>query len=225
MYVILCPHIITFESAKLGVHGWAVEHINGFLSTVGKCRKKDICIAPNCVYSRPSYTVKCMRHSCNQFSFPRLRPNCQQDWFQCRKWGSTDLSNVLDIGDNFESSVIFIVSGSNWFRNFVFVFLFCLWTAFQFAATLSNSSFSCIWRVNCDNEHVVRSVTSTEPESIKNVYSSTVMPMEFRGILVGLMVANLFLVCAWDYFIVNKMIRKCGRKVASAKGEATISLN
>ena len=26
----------------------------------------------------------------------------QQEWFQCRKWGSTDLSNVLDIGDNYE---------------------------------------------------------------------------------------------------------------------------
>lgn len=32
----------------------------------------------------------------------------------------------------------------------------------------------------------------------------TVMPTSYRGILVGLMVANLFLVCFYEYFIVNK---------------------
>jgi uncharacterized membrane protein len=30
------------------------------------------------------------------------------------------------------------------------------------------------------------------------------MPDSYRGILVGLMVANLFLVCIYEYFIVNK---------------------
>jgi cation-transporting ATPase 13A3/4/5 len=143
-----------------------------------------------------------------------------QDWFQCRKWGSTDVSNVLTIGDNYETSVIFIISGyqyiasaaafnfgytfrANWFRNYIFVFFFALWTALQFGATLSASNLSCIWRLNCDNDHAVRFVTGTEPEAIYNPWNTTVMPMEFRWILFVLMVVNLILVCAWDYFVVN----------------------
>jgi hypothetical protein len=47
-----------------------------------------------------------------------------------------------------------------WFNNYILVFFFCLWTAFQFSATLTASSWSCIWRLNCDNDHVVSSVTS-----------------------------------------------------------------
>jgi len=144
-----------------------------------------------------------------------------QDWFQCRKWGSTDVSNVLTIGDNYETSVIFIISGyqyiasaaaynfgytfrANWFKNYIFVFFFALWTALQFGATLSASNLSCIWRLNCDNDHAVRFVTGTEPEAIYNPWNTTVMPMGFRWILFVLMVVNLILVCAWDYFVVNK---------------------
>ena len=35
------------------------------------------------------------------------------------------------------------------------------------------------------------------------------MPMSFRGILVAIMVANLILVCVWDYFVVNRMMPGC----------------
>ena len=31
-----------------------------------------------------------------------------QDWYKCRKWGSNDVSDVTTIGDNYETSVIFI---------------------------------------------------------------------------------------------------------------------
>jgi hypothetical protein len=92
-----------------------------------------------------------------------------QDWFQCRKWNSEDVSNVLIIGDNYESSVLFLVGGyqvtasaialnfgyafrQNWWKNHVFVFLAILWTSFVFGMTIFPSEFSCIWRVNCDNE-------------------------------------------------------------------------
>lgn len=93
----------------------------------------------------------------------------QQDWFQCRKWNSEDVSNVLAIGDNYEASVIFIVGGyqyiasamvlnfgytfrQGWIRNYTFVFLSVTWSLFIFVMTIYPSSFSCIWRVNCDNE-------------------------------------------------------------------------
>ncbi|KAL3816680.1 hypothetical protein ACHAXA_003870 [Cyclostephanos tholiformis] len=146
-----------------------------------------------------------------------------QDWFQCRKWGSNDVSNINTIGDNYETSVIFIVSGyqyissaaafnfgysfrQNWFRNYVFVFLFLLFTAMQFGMTLSAGHFSCIWRVNCDNDHAVRTIADfSSPPAINNIYSTTVMPMAFRSLLVGLMVANLAVICAWNFFIVNKV--------------------
>jgi len=98
----------------------------------------------------------------------------RQDWFQCRKWDSEDVSNVLTIGDNYETSVLFIVGGyqyiasaialnfgytwrSAWYKNYLFIALATLFTAMQFIMTLYPSSFSCIWRVNCDNE--VRSHT------------------------------------------------------------------
>jgi magnesium-transporting ATPase (P-type) len=153
-----------------------------------------------------------------------------QDWFQCRKWGSNDVSNVNTIGDNYETSVIFIVSGyqyissaaafnfgysfrQNWFRNYFFVLLFLLFTGMQFGMTLSAGYFSCIWRVNCDNNHAVRTVTSfSSPPAISNIYSTTVMPVAFRWLLVGLMVANLVIICVWNFFIVNTV--RMGRKGA-----------
>lgn len=101
-----------------------------------------------------------------------------QDWFQCRKWGSSDVSNILIIGDNYESSVIFIVGGyqytataialnfgysfrQNWWKNYVFVFFAILWTAFVFVMTIYPSKFSCIWRVNCDNEVSAKIIISS----------------------------------------------------------------
>jgi predicted P-type ATPase len=93
----------------------------------------------------------------------------QQDWFQCRKWNSNDVSNVLAIGDNYESTVIFLIGGyqyiasamvlnfgytfrQSWWRNYVFVLLSLTWTSFFFVMTIYPSSFSCVWRVNCENE-------------------------------------------------------------------------
>ena len=92
-----------------------------------------------------------------------------QDWFQCRKWNSNDVSDVLAIGDNYESATLFVVGGyqyvasaialnfgytfrESWWKNYIFVFLSFTWTLFQFVMTLYPSSFSCIWRVNCSNE-------------------------------------------------------------------------
>jgi predicted P-type ATPase len=92
-----------------------------------------------------------------------------QDWFSCRKWDSEDVSNILTIGDNYETTVLFLIGGyqyiasaialnfgytwrENWFKNYVFVFLATLFTVCQFVITIHPSEFSCIWRVNCDND-------------------------------------------------------------------------
>ncbi|KAL3780294.1 hypothetical protein HJC23_001335 [Cyclotella cryptica] len=158
----------------------------------------------------------------------------KQDWFQCRMWGSNDVSNVTVLGDNYETSVIFLVTGyqyissaaafnfgytyrAGWFKNYVFVFFFSVWTAFQFTATMSANKFSCIWRANCDNDNAVRFVTSTEPEALYNDFNTTVMPTSFRGTLLGLMIANLILNCAWEYLVVNRMLPKVNDEIAGIK--------
>jgi magnesium-transporting ATPase (P-type) len=93
----------------------------------------------------------------------------QQDWFQCRKWGSTDISSVTTIGDNYEATVLFTLGGfqylssaialnfgykfrAAWHTNYVFVFFATTWFVMHLVMALYPSSFSCIWRVNCDNE-------------------------------------------------------------------------
>jgi cation-transporting ATPase 13A3/4/5 len=148
-----------------------------------------------------------------------------QPWFQCRKWDSSDVSNVTTIGDNYETSVIFIISGyqyissaaafnfgysfrQSWIKNYVFVLLFVFFTAMQFSMVLTSSHFSCIWRVNCDLEHAVRYVTNPEPQPMNNNFATTVMPVEFRGLLFVLCVANLIVICIYNYFIVNRFHKK-----------------
>ena len=138
-----------------------------------------------------------------------LSPNCT---YACLKMVFTSVT-----GYQYISSAAAYNFGykfrANWFRNFVFVFFFTSWTAFQFAATLTNSKFSCIWRLNCDNDHVVRLVYSAELEAIYNVFNTTVMPMSFRWLLVGLMIINLIAICAWDYYVVNMALPKFGTKM------------
>jgi hypothetical protein len=92
----------------------------------------------------------------------------QQDWYPCRKWDSTDVSQITVIGDNYESSTLFIVGGAQyissaialnfgytfrapWYTNYFLVFFATLFMTVQIVITLYPSEFSCIWRVNCDN--------------------------------------------------------------------------
>jgi hypothetical protein len=52
----------------------------------------------------------------------------KQDWFQCRMWEATVVNIELDLGDNYETSVLFIVGG------------------FQFIATAIALNFGYSWR-------------------------------------------------------------------------------
>lgn len=92
-----------------------------------------------------------------------------EEWFECRKWDSVDVSNVLAIGDNYETTVLFVVGGfqyvisavavnfgytwrQNYFKNFIFVLLSTTFVVFHYVITIHPSKFSCLWRINCDNE-------------------------------------------------------------------------
>lgn len=98
-----------------------------------------------------------------------------EDWFQCRIWNSDDVADVKAIGDNYETTVLFLIGGmqyissaialnfgytwrENFWKNYVFVALAITFTVFQYVVCLHPSAFSCIWRVNCENE--VRALVS-----------------------------------------------------------------
>jgi predicted P-type ATPase len=142
-----------------------------------------------------------------------------QDWYQCRKWGSTDISNITLIGDNYEASVLFIVTGyqyissaiafnfgytfrSSWWKNYVFVILTLCFTIVHLVATLEPSKLSCVWRLNCTNDNVVRAVTDVAIP-INNAFNTTIMPLSFRVKLVVLMIFNTIATSSWEFFIVN----------------------
>jgi cation-transporting ATPase 13A3/4/5 len=144
-----------------------------------------------------------------------------QDWFQCRKWNGDDVSDVLTIGDNYETEVIFLVTGCQymfsamafnfgyewrqaWIRNYMFVVPALAFVAIQFYITLVPGRLSCFWRVNCENDDVVLSLVKGEPIPIQNPFNTTVMPLEFRWFLIFIMIANGISVMAWDFFAVNK---------------------
>lgn len=129
------------------------------------------------------------------------------------------------IGDNYETSVIFIVSGfqyiatamaynfgyefrQGWWRNYLFVLASFAFIFLHFYATLKPGYLSCFWRLNCDNEHVVNGVTNREKTPIQNRYNTTVMPQDFRIKLVAIMVANLVSIMLYEYFIVNGLRRR-----------------
>jgi cation-transporting ATPase 13A3/4/5 len=121
-----------------------------------------------------------------------------QEWFQCRQWANADLSNALVIGDNYEAEVIFLVGGFQyittamafnfgyefrlgWFRNYVFVILSTAFAFIHLYITLVPGELSCVFRVNCENENVVKGVT-LEPVPIQNDFNTTLMPEEFRRV-------------------------------------------
>lgn len=165
------------------------------------------------------------------FSLLALHLLHAQEWFQCRKWTSSDTKhmNLSIIGDNYESSTLFLVTGfqyissamcfnfghefrQGFFRNRVFVGLVLFFTTIHFVVTLVPSKLSCIFRVNCDNEDVVYSIVNGDFVPIQNPFNSTVMPMKFRIILIIVMVTNTAAIVGWDYFVVNGTRKMLGRK-------------
>jgi cation-transporting ATPase 13A3/4/5 len=158
----------------------------------------------------------------------------EEEWFQCRKWSNTDISSIFSIGDNYESTVLFAIGGfqytasavafnfgfahrAPWITNYRFVFFVTVWTLLHVLVTLVPSGLSCLFRVNCSNNDVLPQVTTSGFLPIQNGFATTLMPMHFRIILVGLMVANLAAVCCWEYYVVN------GWLLQSHEGAATAS--
>lgn len=141
--------------------------------------------------------------------------------FKCRRWEKTDISNSFTIGDNYESSVLFLITGFQylssalalnfgfsyrfpWERNRIFVFFVIGYSVVHFTITLYPSNLFCFWRVNCSNRNITMAL-SVEEATINNPYHTTVMPTYFRWILFGIMIGNIISLLSWEYFIVDKV--------------------
>lgn len=163
-----------------------------------------------------------------------------QEWFECRKWGSTDVSNVLAIGDNYETETLFLVGGfqyihsaavfnfgyefrRSWIQNYVLAGLVIGFTTLHFYALFVPGDLSCVWRVNCVNEHVHRSVTDSDKFPIQNDFNSTLLPDHYKRGLCALMITNAAAVITYEYFVVNGIRRhfaaKKRREAAAAEAE------
>jgi hypothetical protein len=132
------------------------------------------------------------------------------------------VSNVVGIGDNYEAEVMFLVTGfqyiasavvfnfgfefrQNWFRNYWFVAIVFVYSFVHFYITLIPGRLSCVFRVNCDSEHIVISAGSWSVIPIQNVFNTTIMPLSFRYGLIIIMMANLVSIITWECLVVNKL--------------------
>eukprot|EP00300_Choanocystis_sp_HF-7_P042241 c9001_g1_i1.p1 GENE.c9001_g1_i1~~c9001_g1_i1.p1 ORF type:complete len:351 (+),score=82.34 c9001_g1_i1:2-1054(+) len=143
-----------------------------------------------------------------------------EPWFQCRKWEQGDISDSLVIGDNYESSVLYIVSGAQyistamafnfglkhrapWLYNWRLWILVVAFAVIHIHMILVASEMSCLVRVNCEAPNIVRQATKNELLPIQNPFNTTVMPHSFRKKLVAVVVCNTIAVMAWERLVVN----------------------
>ena len=141
--------------------------------------------------------------------------------YQCRQWESTDISFILALGDNYESSVTFLMIASqyvfsaaafnfgftyrkHWLRNYPLVILVVGFMFFHYWITLVPGVVSCWLRINCVNEdNIAVSLYNEGPVALQNDYNSTLMPEEFRIFLAVLMTVNFLAVTGWEFFVVG----------------------
>lgn len=122
------------------------------------------------------------------------------------------------IGDNYESEVLFLVTGyqyissamaynfgfewrQGWWKNTLFVVAAAVFSFFHFYATLVPGTISCLWRVNCDNENVGKGIAVLDSNPINNPFHTTVMPTSFRWTLFALMVSNAVAILGYEYVL------------------------
>jgi cation-transporting ATPase 13A3/4/5 len=152
-----------------------------------------------------------------------------QDWYQCRKWAGEDISNVLIIGDNYESETLFIMFAyqllataitynfgyewrGKWWSNEWFVLLIFIFTVINVYVILVPGTISCLFRMNCTNEFVLRSISTWELYPIQNHWNTTEMPWDYRITMVILIAMNTLTVVCYDYFGVNGIRKRMAKK-------------
>jgi magnesium-transporting ATPase (P-type) len=162
-----------------------------------------------------------------------------RNWYQCgRQWSGDDISNVLVIGDNYEAQTLFIMMAyqliatavtynfgyefrASWFRNKWFVILVAIFTALHVFVILVPGTISCLFRMNCSNEHVLPSVATWKRFAIQNHWNTTLMPVGYRFTMLILIALNTLAVVCWDFFVVNGMRKRTAHKALGPHGGQT----
>ena len=155
-----------------------------------------------------------------------------QHWYSCRMWDkdSSDLASLTTIGDNYESTVIFLVTGAqylsssmafnfghkyrqpwlyNWRLTVFLVGFFIIHTIIIFYPC----KLSCLFRVNCDNDFTVRPVLSSCPQPVSNTWNTTIIPYDFRVTLFLLCLFNTIIVMIWTRLVVFGPVGSWFRKM------------
>jgi magnesium-transporting ATPase (P-type) len=161
-----------------------------------------------------------------------------QEWFQCRKWVPTDMLNALVLGDNYESQIIWLVTGyqyissaiafnfgyefrQGWFRNYVFILFVLGFSIIHFYIIFVPGKLSCFFRVNCVNENVVAGVTGGGVLlPIQNSFNTTMIPFDFQWKTFVIIICNTIAVVGYEYFVVNGIRKRSAAKKAKRVHEA-----
>jgi len=163
------------------------------------------------------------------FYFTTLNVLFSSDWYDCRRWEKDDISNTLWIGDNYETETMFLVIGGqfistaitynfgyewrgNWFSNVKFVGFVIAMAVLHLYVLLVPGYVSCLFRVNCDNENVLRSIAQWELVPLQNHWNTTVMPTGYRYTLFVIIACNTACVVLWDYLVVNGTRKRLAKK-------------
>jgi len=142
-----------------------------------------------------------------------------QSWYSCRKWTAGAVDSAVTIGDNYESSVIFLITGAQyvtsamaynfgpehrgaWWTNWRFVGFLIVYIIIHIYIILVPSKLSCFFRINCQDPNLLRSATNEDINPIQNPWNTSVMPEAFRGMLVILIVWNTVSIMAWERVVV-----------------------
>jgi len=155
-----------------------------------------------------------------------------EPWYWCRMWdiAAAKIGNIAAIGDNYESEVIWLVTGAQmlhsaaafnfggkhrayWIENWRLAIFLTFYYIWHFVVLFTASTASCIYRVNCDNDHALPSEYSwPKVLLISNSWGTTEMPMEFRVKIFIVIVANAITACLWEYAVIlgpiGEMVRK-----------------
>jgi len=155
-----------------------------------------------------------------------------EPWYWCRMWdiASAKIGNISAIGDNYESEVIWLITGAQmlhsaaafnfggkhrafWIQNWrlaVFLMFYYIW---HICVLMTASTASCIYRVNCDNWHALPSEYSwPDVLLISNTWGTTEMPYEFRLKLLAVIICNLVSACLWEYLVILGPIGEAVRR-------------
>lgn len=155
-----------------------------------------------------------------------------QPWYQCRQWdiSASKIGNLADIGDNYETSTIFMITGAQmlhsaaafnfggkhramWIQNWRLVGFLLIFYLLHLIVLFYPSHLSCVYRINCDNWNALPSVLSIhEIHPIKNSWGTTLMPVSFRVSLFLIMLANLVVACLWEYLVISGPVGEMFRK-------------